>query len=180
MSDFENYGDEEEEIISKSQVKREMIALQKLGTRLMDVPAEKLKKFPLTEEMFDAIDEFHRIKSHEAQRRHMQFVGRQMRREDEAAIQKALDSIDSSSDEFARRLHLLEKWRDRLIDKSDAVTTEFMEKFEGGDHQHMRQLIRNARKERIEVVANGTGYAKRGPVRKLYLYIKTLTEDREL
>lgn len=180
MSDFDNYDDSEEEIISKSQIKREMIALQALGEKLMHVPAEKLKKFPLTEEMFDAIDEFHRIKSHEAQRRHMQFVGRQMRREDEAAIQKALDSIDSSSDEFARRLHLLEKWRDRLIDKSDAVTTEFMEKFPGVEHQHMRQLIRNARKERKEVLEKGAAYAKKGAVRKLYLYIKKVTEDQEL
>lgn len=40
---------------SKSQVKRDMLALQDLGKELVDLSASQLKQLPLSEKLYDAL-----------------------------------------------------------------------------------------------------------------------------
>ena len=80
---------------SKSQLKREMTALQKLGEILVEAPRDRVKKVPMPEDVLEAILACQQITSHEGRRRQMQYVGKKMRTltEDEVAtIQKAVDS----------------------------------------------------------------------------------------
>ncbi len=87
MSEFQ------EERPSKSQRKRDMIALQKLGESLLKLTPDKLARIPLDESLHDAILVAHSIKSHEARRRQLQYIGRLMRNVDPAPIEKALEKI---------------------------------------------------------------------------------------
>lgn len=161
---------------SKSQIKREMHALQELGKRICELPKKQLKLLPLSATMVEAVEEWDRIKKNEAKRRHLQYVGRVMRSEDVEAIQLALDKQDPSSEEYNRVLHQQEKWRDRLIlDGKDALN-DFCQQFEVNDMQHFRQLIRNAVKEHETKIASPDApQSKSGKTaaRKLFLYIKT-------
>src|SRR5476651_1924055 len=80
---------------SKSQLKRDMTALQKLGQELIDQPRERVIRVPMPDDVRDAILECQLIKDHEGRRRQMQYVGKKMRTLDEeevAAIQRTLDS----------------------------------------------------------------------------------------
>lgn len=76
--------------LSKSQRKQDMLDLQKLGKTLIDLPESQLAKIPLPENLLEAIHFAHTLKSHEAIRRHLQYVGKIMREIDVEAIQAAL------------------------------------------------------------------------------------------
>ncbi len=166
---------------SKSQVKREMHALQDLGRFICELPKKQLVNVPLSDTMLVAIAEWSRLKKNEAKRRHLQYVGKIMRTEDLEAVQLALDKMDPSSDAYNRILHQQERWRERLIEQGNDALNEFCEEFEVRDAQHLRQLIRNANKESKEREANPDTPAKDGKsaARKLFLYIKSFYKDKE-
>lgn len=139
--------DEQEERPSKSQLKREMHALQALGETLIAMKPAERARFPLSDDMLRAIEETSRIRSHEGRRRHMQYVGKLIRKEDLTAIQGVFDAIEQEKEQRDHAFHRLEKWRDRLVDEGDAVDL-FMADYPNADRQALRQLVRNARKER--------------------------------
>jgi ribosome-associated protein len=137
---------------SKSQLKREMTALQKLGEDLVAESRDRVKRVPMPEDVRDAILECQQIKDHEGRRRQMQYVGKKMRTLDEdelAAIQRTLDSWKGLSKADTAAMHAFEKRRDKLL-ASDAALTELLGQHPELDAQHLRALIRNARKEQAE------------------------------
>ncbi len=137
---------------SKSQLKREMTALQKLGQELIDQPRDRVKRVPMPEDVRDAILECQLIKDHEGRRRQLQFVGKKMRTlepQEVEAIQRTIDSWKGASKAETAAMHALERKRDRLL-TDDAVLTELLEQHPQLDAQQLRTLIRNARKEQAE------------------------------
>lgn len=137
---------------SKSQMKREMTALQELGEELVEQPKDRVKRVPMPEDVRDAILECQKIRDHEGRRRQMQYVGRKMRtlEEDEiAAIRRVLDSWKGASKAETAALHALERRREKLL-ADDQALTALMEQHPEADVQHLRTLIRNARKEQAE------------------------------
>lgn len=140
--------DEQEERPSKSQLKREMHALQALGETLIAMKPAERARFQLSDDMLRAIEETSRIRSHEGRRRHMQYVGKLIRKEDLAAIQGVFDAIEQEKEQRDHAFHRLEKWRDRLVDEGDDAVDLFLADYPDADRQTLRQLVRNARKER--------------------------------
>ncbi|UZE95212.1 ribosome biogenesis factor YjgA [Alkalimarinus alittae] len=175
MTDFELPEEfDEENIISKTSIKREMHELQALGKRLTELKRNQLEKVPVSETLKKAIEESARITQREATRRHMQYIGKLMRGEDAEAIQNAVDLFDASSKAFAQALHSLERWRDRLIEGSNDCLTEYFEEHPNADIQHLRQLVRNAKKD-VKNEKN-TGAAK-----KLFKYLRMIDDmDNEV
>ena len=133
---------------SKSRIKREMHQVQALGERLLDLRKEQLHKVPLGNSMQAALEEMRRIKGQGARRRHLQYIGRLMRREDAEAIAAALQRLEAGSIQQKQHMHELDHWRDRLIEDGDGAAESFLATHPGADRQHIRQLIRTARKER--------------------------------
>ncbi len=81
-----------EEHVSKSQRKREMLALQDLGKKLTEINAALLTKCQLPAELHKAIEEFKRLPNkHEARRRQLQFIGKLMRNTDTTLIEQVLN-----------------------------------------------------------------------------------------
>mgnify|MGYP000277124534 FL=1 len=136
----------EYEIVSKSEMKRDMIELQELGERIVALPRKKAMELPLSEMMKAAVREADRVGKNEAMRRHMQYIGRLIRSEDIEAIREALDLLDPSTEAYGRVTGQQEQWRTRLIKDPDAFA-EFIEQFPSVNRQHLRTLIRNATKE---------------------------------
>jgi ribosome-associated protein len=135
---------------SKSQLKREMHALQELGQALIELPKDALKRMPMPEHLDDAVREARRITDHEGKRRQLQYVGKVMRSltEDEiAALRTALDTHRGVNKAETARLHWIERTREKLL-ANDAALTDFIREHPGVDAQEGRTLIRNARKER--------------------------------
>jgi ribosome-associated protein len=148
MTDF-IHGDtwDEEEGKSKSQVKREMHELQKLGEELVALSAASRAKVPLDDELKDALQLADKLSNkREALRRHIQFIGRLMRTRDLEPIDQALALLRNTNQAATRQFHKVENWRDKLIADNDAVT-EFIAEYPEVDVQQLRQHIRNAKKE---------------------------------
>ena len=144
--------EQEYERPSKSQLKREMTGLQKLGQELIDQARDRVKRVPMPEDVRDAILECQKIKDHEGRRRQLQFVGKKMRTLDEAEIaliQKTIDSWKGASKSETAAMHALERRRDKLL-ASDTAVTELMAEHPEIDAQQLRTMIRNARKEQAE------------------------------
>lgn len=149
---------------SKTRRKREMSALQQLGERLVGLPAARLAQLPLSERMHDAILEAGRITSREARRRQLQYIGRLMRDADAEAISSQLSEWDRGTAKSTARFHAVERWRTRLLDQDDALT-QFLREFPTANIQHMRSLIRAARKEAAQNASLSPG---REPQRRHY------------
>ncbi|NMM27890.1 MAG: DUF615 domain-containing protein [Glaciimonas sp.] len=137
---------------SKSQLKRDMTALQKLGQELIDQPRDRVKRVPMPEDVKDAILDCQLIKDHEGRRRQLQYVGKKMRslnEEELAIIQRAMDGWKGLSKADTSAMHALERHRERLL-KDDAALTLLLQQHPELEAQHLRTLIRNARKEQAE------------------------------
>ncbi|MBC7415221.1 MAG: DUF615 domain-containing protein [Herminiimonas sp.] len=148
-SEFE----QEYERPSKSELKRQSTALQKLGQDLIDEPRDRVKRVPMPEDVRDAILECQLIKDHEGRRRQLQYVGKKMRTLDEAEIaiiQKTIDSWRGLSKSDTAAMHALERRRDKLL-VDDQALTDLLAQHPQLDGQHLRTLIRNARKEQAEI-----------------------------
>ena len=147
-SEFE----QEYERPSKSELKRQMDELQKLGAQLVAEPRDRVKRVPMPEDVKDAILMCQTITNHEGRRRQLQFVGKKMRtltEEEVAVIQRTIDSWKGASKAETAALHALERRREKLL-TDDKALTDLLTEHPQLDVQHLRTLIRNARKEQAE------------------------------
>jgi len=134
---------------SKSQLKRDMQALQDLGAALVELPKDALKRMPMPDDLADAVHEARRITDHEGKRRQVQYVGRMMRgltADETAALRTALEAYRGVNRAATARLHWIERTREQLL-ADDAALTAFIREHPGADPQEGRTLIRNARRE---------------------------------
>ncbi|UJP05477.1 MAG: DUF615 domain-containing protein [Nitrosomonas sp.] len=132
---------------SKTQRKKAMHVLQEIGEQLVELDPKKLAEFDLPEILSDAIRQARGMQKFGARRRQLQYIGRLMREIDAQPIQQKLDSWRHASVHQTARLHHLERWRERLLNDEHAIT-EFAATYPHADLQHLRLLIRNARKEK--------------------------------
>lgn len=154
---------------SKSQIKREMHALVDLGKKLTLLKEQQLALLPLTDMLRKALADASKHKSHIANKRHMQYIGKLLRDQDIETIQSFLDQLDTSSREYNERFHALERWRDQLVTEGDTALEEFVTLYPETDRQHVRQLIRHAQHE---AARNKPPAA----ARKIFKYIRELDE----
>lgn len=145
------YTEPEEEIISKTAVKKECLALQELGEALTQLKDDHLARIPLEEPLLSTIIETRRITKNGAKKRHMQFIGKLMRAAEHEAINDAYQAIVDEQQNDARQLHFVENWRDRLLDTNDKeALADFFNANPQADRQQTRQLVKNAQIERTK------------------------------
>ena len=133
-------------IPSKSDLKRVSEDLQKLGEELLTLRPELLARLDLPDNLRQALTDAKTITAHEGRRRQMQYIGKLMRKVDEAPIRALVDEqrLGSASDKL--NLHLAEQWRDDLIAREDALG-EWISAHPDTDTQQLRALVRQARKD---------------------------------
>lgn len=139
---------QDETEISKTKRKQAMNALQELGGALVALSEEQLARLALPETLREALRETRKIHQHGARRRQLQYIGKLMRGVDPAPIRAKLDQWDGASKAEAARLHRVEHWRNSLLERESALA-ELLTRYPGADAQHLRNLIRNARKEHL-------------------------------
>jgi ribosome-associated protein len=132
---------------SKTQLKKQMHDLQALGAELVDLNEQQLQSIELPERLLDAVRDARRMTKFEARRRQLQYIGKLMRDIDPEPIRSRLDAWKSVSRAHTARLHLLERWRTRLLEEPDALT-ELMREYPHADTARLRLLVRNTHRER--------------------------------
>lgn len=150
IDDQKNIHEDDDEPKSKSQLKREMLALQEVGKTLLALKPAHVKLLPLSAQLLAAIEESYRITQNEAKRRHLQYIGKLMRNEDIESIQNELDKLDADSTVNRQYFHNLEKIRDMLTNEKTDLNTycaKLLERYPNLEIQTIRQLTRNHFKE---------------------------------
>ena len=133
--------------ISKSQRKRDANELLKLAKNLISMPESRLKRMPLDDDLREEINFARSIRAHGARKRQLMTVGKMLRKRDCEALQDAVNGIDQKNRRVNLRFHLIEAWRDRLIEGDDLELSRLLEQSATINAQTLRQLIRNAKKE---------------------------------
>ena len=140
-------NEDDRTIPSKTQRKLAMEELQSLGEALVDLPAERLKKIELSDELREAIGAAQRMtRLDEAKRRQMQYIGRLMRSADIEPLRAALADARGESASETARLHRLERLRSELL-ADEKTIQEIATLYPAIDLQHLRSLRRAALKE---------------------------------
>ncbi len=135
---------EEEEWISKSQLKRDSLALQDLGKKLSALNAEQLDSIALNEELRDAIELAQRLSNkRSALKRHYQFIGKLLRAIDAEPIIQAVEEIENNHRNSVQSFKLIEHWRDKILEQGDSAIHEYCLQHESADRQKIRQIWRN-------------------------------------
>lgn len=137
---------EEELQPSKTQRKKQMQSLQDLGVELAALSPDQIAELELPEALRNALLEAKRITKWGAIRRQMQYIGRLMREVDTAPIRDQLDALKGLSTQHTAKLHVAERWRERLLE-DEAALSEFLSTHGHADSQRLRTLIRNAKLE---------------------------------
>jgi len=135
--------------VSKTKRKQEMHELQALGVELVELSESQITDLELPDRLRDAVLAAKRIKTHEARRRQMQYIGRIMRDVDPLPIRAQLDILVGHSAQEAARHRRLEALREKLLANDEALTA-YVAQHSGADLQGLRTLIRNARREQKE------------------------------
>lgn len=133
---------------SKSQVKREMLALQSLGERLVDLTPDQIDGLHLPQELHEALLFAKTLKKRESWRRQMQYIGALMREVDPEPLQKVLDDMDRGRGPDIQRFHDLERLRNGLVDGDATILEEVLNRFAEADPKQLNQLASKARRER--------------------------------
>ena len=139
---------EEPERPSKSQRKREMEALQKIGGQLVALNADQLGQIELPERLLDAVLEAQRIRDFEGRRRQMQYIGKLMREVDPAPLRARLEQWHGTAREHTASQHLVERWRERLLADEGALA-RFAAEYPGSDLQHLRTLVASVKRDEV-------------------------------
>ena len=148
-TDFEL--DDDLEFVSKTQIKQQMLAQQKLGESLIDLSQSELAKIPMDAELLDAVMLARRIvRKKEGFRRQLQLIGKMMRQRDTVAIEQALQVIKSAHQTSSAAFHKIEVLRDNVINGNDEKIEQAISQYPLLDRQKLRQLGRQAQKQQAE------------------------------
>lgn len=152
---------------SRTQKKKQALALQDMGTRLSEFSEDRIRSLDLSEDLTQALISVKTMKTHGARRRQFQRIGALMRDADVSAIETMLTAWAGEKERSIRLMKAVENWRDALVTGDNDVFEQLVSRFASLDRQHVLNLVRNAKKEADE---------NRPPkaARALFRYLKSL------
>ena len=162
----------DEDLKSKSEIKREMHRLQDFGQKLVEMSKHQRSRLPLTEDLKYAMIVADKIKNkHEALRRHIRHIAKILVETDMEPIHHALDVMANKHQQETAKHVRLEKMRDDIIEHGSEVVEKLLTEFQGLERQKLRQLARHAAKEKK--AEKSEKYKK-----ELFAYLKEHTKNQ--
>ncbi|GAA6203958.1 MULTISPECIES: ribosome biogenesis factor YjgA [Thalassotalea] len=156
----------DEELKSKSEIKREMHQMQDFALKLVKLSKHQRSKIPFTEEFKQELILADKIQNkHEALRRHVRHMAKVLCEMDLEPINQALDVMANKHQQETAKFVHLESLRDQLMDGDNSFIEETLNQHETMERQKLRQLIRQAAKEK-KLEKPGKGF------RDLFTYLK--------
>src|SRR5690606_22158098 len=129
-------ADDDSLVPSRSQQRRDALAVLALAQRLVALGDAALDRLPLPDGIRAAVDDTKRIRQQIAHKRRLQYLAKRLRREDEEtldAIRQALEPDREQARRDTALLHRIEAWRERLIEDPDGALGELVEDFPDAD-----------------------------------------------
>ena len=164
---------------SKSARKREALRLQDVGRALTQLKAQDLATFDLPPSLNLAIEEHNRIKSREGSRRQLQYIGRLMRKLDTEAIERQLQHLRGESNSARHTLHIVEQWRDRLLEDPQNLT-QLLREHPHVDRQKLRQLLKRVTSAGSATANELPSPAQKKAARALFRFLSEQLETSDI
>jgi len=136
---------------NKSQEKRETQALRDLVQQLIALPPGKLHALSLDDTLRAGVSDAKKMKR-AALARQMRYLTGLMRQADVDLIARELEAMSRPHRREVQAFHRLEQWREVLIAGDERLLDDLVDRH-GADRQQLRQLVRNARRERERELA---------------------------
>lgn len=164
---YESKSEDDADALSKTQQKNESLAIKKLGLELAALPANKLARLPISEVTLKSLLDYQKITTNLAKKRHIMFIGKCLRVEDEQAIRKVLDNQEAVN--LKEKVELskdpADEIVDRLVEFGDACIEELVADNPVLQRQTVRQILRN-------IMNAKTPQKKQSAMTKMKSYIK--------
>ncbi len=142
---FESEFDEEG--YSKTQQKNESLAIKKFGMELTELPAKTLAKLPISEVTLKSLLDYQKMNTNLAKKRHIMFIGKCLRNENEKAIRNILDNQAATNlkEKVEKDINKdpADEIIDRLVAQGDAYIDELLANNPELERQNLRQILRN-------------------------------------
>lgn len=173
MHDYDDYDELDEDVEyyairpNKTQIKKDIYALFAMGETMSKLSTAHLDSLELPEKIHNAIREVAGMPHTGARKRLLKYIAGQLHKIDVSPYQEKLDRIQNKSAHAVREHHMAEQWRDKLIQEGNDALTDLFDEQPGADLQHIRQLLRNIKKE------TATGKPPKS-ARLLYRYLKAV------
>lgn len=151
----ENGEDGFDEGPSKSQRKRDMLALEELGVAMLQLTDEQLDALVDDEGLRTALRDLRRFTNHGARKRQMGYVGKLLRDFDVTPFRAAVAALHADKVRSVRQLRDIEHWRERLIAETDAWAA-WTQAHPAGDTAALKKLVADARHERQRAAVTGS------------------------
>lgn len=141
------YEDSQEELISKTAVKKALHDILLFGEKLLLLNPKKLSKLPISPLLLSELDLAKKLKVDNSRRRQMQRIAKILRSENHEEIQQIYDELQDQNRKHQQSGNPSEKWCERLIENNESLS-EFIQRYPNINRQQLGQLIRNAKKEK--------------------------------
>lgn len=142
---------------NKSAQKREQAQIKALVTALLACPEAEWQAMGLNETVQKELRLARGMKASGARNRQIKFIVRLLKDDGLEAARQWVEQRDLREAEARRRFHELEAWRDRLVEAGDQALGDYLQAHPETDRQQLRQLVRQARKERDTGKPAGAG-----------------------
>jgi len=134
--------------VSRSQIKQEAQEIKELAIKLVALTDAKLALLPLTETSLKSLQDFKKMTSHLAKKRHLMYVAKCLRKEDQEAIESSLEGEQAKLKTPAEApIDKISPILQSLIEQDSSLTETLMEallnKNSNMQRQTLRQLVRN-------------------------------------
>ena len=150
---------------SKSARKREIEALHALAAQMAGLSDAELGRLGVEQALRDALALVRPMKASGARNRQLKHCVKFMDSEALGEVRAYLEDRHSQQVSANRALHAIERWRDRLSGEGDKVLEELFDTYPDLDRQQLRQLCRDARREKESGKPAGAG-------RKLFRFLR--------
>ena len=156
---------------SKSERKRQMLALQEMGERLVSLSSSDLDRIKIPDERLkEAVETARGITARGGLKRQLKFIVKLMRSTDSEQIEAGLAMLDQQHAISTAGIHRVEAARDRLRDEGDAALGDILAIWPAAEASRLRQWTRQ---HPIEIKrGNDKAHA-----RKLFRYLSKLDAE---
>lgn len=132
---------------NKTAIKKEREEVKLFAEALLNLPNNTYAMLPIDDILKSALLEGKRLKDNPL-RRHLSFVVRLIIEQDFEAIQASYEKVCHPYRNDKNKIHQIEAFRNRILENDTRVYDELLEKYQAVNIQQLRQLARNAIKEK--------------------------------
>jgi ribosome-associated protein len=155
---------------NKTALKRDLADRSELLDKMTQLSDAEMEKIGVDPDVIEEVAKVRSVKKGGARNRQLKYCVKVLTGVDLSVAETYIYDRNSHQLAINQAFHLLEKWRDRLVEEGDEAMGAAMDEWPQMDRQQLRHLVRDAKKE------HESGKPA-GAKKKLFQFLRTLSEQ---